>query len=288
MNYLWNALILISIYGLLNLGNNYTIGYSGLLNLACAAMFAIGSYSAALLLTHFQMGFLPTVFVSLMISVVLSLIVGVGSLHYKRTSFALVSLAFQLLILSLIKNLQIFGGALGIKSIPHAEIVGISFNNPFLFFLLAGFFLALGVIVSIFLQHSQWALSLQAVRDDEVLSLSLGKRVKLLRLQSFVVSSMYSGLAGILFATHYSYVDSSSFSPDESIFLLLALICGGTCNTKGPLLGALIAVGLPELLRYLGVSSMYASALRNIIFAIVVLVLMRIRPQGLSGKYEFR
>ena len=148
-------------------------------------------------------------------------------------------------------------------------------------------FLGGGLGLSSLLQRSRWALALQAVRDDEISAISLGKNAGKLRIQAFVVSSFFIGIAGALFATYIQFIDPSSFTVDESVFLLLALVCGGTCNTLGPLIGAVFAIVLPEWLRFLDVPTAYAAGIRNIIFGVAVIVLMRVRPQGLAGRYRF-
>jgi branched-chain amino acid transport system permease protein len=285
MNFFWNILILINIYGLLCLGNNFTIGYSGLLNLACAAVFAIGSYSVALLMTELNANFLMALLMAVIVSAVFSLIVGIGTMRYKRTSFALASLACQILVLSTMRNMEWTRGTLGIHGIPAPSIGGVTFEEAPDFWMLSTVFLGIGLALSSVLQRSRWALTLQAVRDDEVSAISLGKNAGLLRIQAFVVSSIFIGVAGALFATYIQYIDPSSFSLDESIFLLLALVCGGTCNTVGPLVGAVFAIVLPEWLRFLDVPAAYAAGIRNIVFGIIVIALMRVRPQGIAGRY---
>ena len=128
---------------------------------------------------------------------------------------------------------------------------------------------------------------LQAVRDDEVAAIALGKNADLLRIQAFAVSSVFIAVAGALFATYVQFIDPSSFTVDESVFLLLALVCGGTCNTIGPLVGAMFAIALPEWLRFLDVPTAYAAGVLNITFGFAVFVLMRVRPQGIAGRYSF-
>lgn len=286
MNFLWNLLIMINIYGLLCIGNNFTIGYSGLLNLACASVFAIGSYSVALIMTKLNASFAVAMAAAVIISAILSLVLGVGTLRYKRTSFALASLAFQILVLSILRNMEWAGGTRGIHDIPYPIINGFRCDTPAAVWALSMIILIAGLAISALLQRSRWALALQAVRDDEVAATSLGKNVGLLRIQAFLVSSVFIGIAGGLFAAYVQFIDPSSFTVDESVFLLLALVCGGTCNTIGPLVGAIFAIALPEWLRFLDIPMLYASGIRNIVFGIVVIILMRVRPQGIAGRYE--
>lgn len=285
MSFLWNVLILINIYALLCLGNNLTVGYAGLLNLAVAASFAIGSYATALIMTRLGLGFGPAVAGAVLVSVAMALIIGLATLRYRRTSFALASLAFQVLVLAVIRNTALFGGTLGVKAIPRPEWIGAGANALPWFWLLTAAFLAVVVVAYLGIRRSPWALALQASRDDELAALAIGKNVPWIRIESFLLSSVIIALAGGLFASYMQYIDPTSFTVDESIVLLLALVCGGTCNTRGPLLGAVFVIALPEWLRFLDMSAAYAANVRNIAFGVAVILLMRYRPQGLAGRY---
>jgi len=285
MNFLWNALILINIYALLCLGNNLTVGYAGLLNLATAASFAIGSYTTALIMTRLGMGLPMAIGGAILVSLVLALVIGSATLRYRRTSFALASLAFQVLVLAVIRNTEVFGGTLGIKGIPRPAWIGTGSGSLLAFWLLTAVILVAVILGYLGLRRSPWALALQASRDDELAAVSVGKNVPWIRVEAFLVSSVIIAVAGGLFASYIQYIDPTSFGVDESILLLLALVCGGTCNTRGPVLGAVFVIALPEWLRFLDVSAPYAANIRSIVFGILVILLMRYRPQGLAGRY---
>jgi branched-chain amino acid transport system permease protein len=154
-----------------------------------------------------------------------------------------------------------------------------------MFWALTSVILLAAVLAYLALRRSPWSLALQAARDDELSAMSVGKNVSWLRIESFLLASVYIALAGALFACHIQYVDPTSFTIDESILLLLALICGGTCNMRGPLIGGAFVVLLPEWLRFVDISGPYAANIRNIVFGLLVISLMRLRPQGIAGRY---
>lgn len=285
MSLLWNMLILINIYALLCFGNNLTVGYAGLLNLATAASFAIGSYATALIMTRLGMDLPLAIGGAIVVSVSLALVIGSATLRYRRTSFALASLAFQVLVLTVIRNADALGGTLGIRGIPRPSWIGVGAQSLPAFWVLSAIILALVVICHLGIQRSPWALALQAARDDELAAASVGKNVPWIRVESFLLSSVIIALAGGLFASYMQYIDATSFTIDESIVLLLALVCGGSCNTRGPMIGAAFVIVLPEWLRFLDMPSTYAANVRNIVFGILVVLLMRYRPQGLAGRY---
>ena len=136
--------------------------------------------------------------------------------------------------------------------------------------------------------YSPFGRVLKAVRDDELSTQAIGRNVTAIKIWSFVVSSGMIGISGLLYASYVSYIDPTSFNLDEAIFILSAVIIGGTGNIKGPVIGAVFVVVLPELLRFVGLPDSVAANLRQIIYGLMIIVLMRIRPQGLAGEYALR
>jgi branched-chain amino acid transport system permease protein len=126
------------------------------------------------------------------------------------------------------------------------------------------------------------------VRDDELSIQALGRNVTSLKIWAFVVSSGLIGISGLLYASYVSYIDPTSFNLDEAIFILSAVIIGGTGNIKGPIIGAIFVVVLPELLRFVGLPDSIAANFRQIIYGLMIIILMRMRPQGLAGEYALK
>ena len=99
---------------------------------------------------------------------------------------------------------------------------------------------------------------------------------------------MFLGLAGLLFASYVSYIDPTSFNLDEAIFILMAVLIGGAGNNRGPVSGAMFIVVMPEILRFVGLPDSIAANVRQIIYGIILIVLMRFRPQGILGEYGIK
>ena len=97
-------------------------------------------------------------------------------------------------------------------------------------------------------------------------------------------SVQFSGLAGVIYASYVSYIDPTSFTLDESIFIITALFIGGLGNIKGPILGAVFVIILPELLRFVGMPDAIAANMRQIIYGLALVIIMFVRPQGLLGE----
>jgi branched-chain amino acid transport system permease protein len=117
---------------------------------------------------------------------------------------------------------------------------------------------------------------------------ALGKNVNKLKIYTFAISSAFIAVSGFLYATYVSYIDPTSFNLDESIFILSALIVGGLGNIRGPVIGALFVIILPEVLRFIGLPDSVAANLRQIIYGLALILLMRYRPQGIAGTYAIK
>ena len=113
---------------------------------------------------------------------------------------------------------------------------------------------------------------------------SMGRNTVQFKSWAFFLSAAVAGLAGTIYASYVSYIDPTSFTLDESIFIISALFIGGIGNTQGPILGAIFVVLLPELLRFVGLPDSIAANLRQIIYGLALILVMYYRPQGLMGK----
>ena len=134
------------------------------------------------------------------------------------------------------------------------------------------------------IKRSPYGRVLKAMRRDEQAVKALGRNTVMLKVQTFFLSAAFSGLAGVIYASYVSYIDPTSFTLDESIFIITALFIGGLGNIKGPILGAVFVIILPELLRFVGMPDAIAANMRQIIYGLALVIIMFIRPQGLLGE----
>lgn len=287
MNYLLHILIMISIYAILALSLNLPVGYTGLLSLAQAAFYGIGAYVAALFMMHAGINFFAAVVLAIIISAILSLFVSYPSIRLKGDYFILASLAFQIIIFTIIYNwIDLTKGPYGIPGIPKPEILGIVFDNLYKFFALSGGIALIVFFITKRLCSSAFGLVLKAIREDELSAASIGKDVRKFKILAFAISSGLAAIAGSLYASYVTYIDPTSFNLDESIFILSVVIVGGSGNLRGPIIGTLLMILLPEGLRFLGIPDSVAANVRQIIYAVILILLMRFRPQGLAGEYR--
>jgi branched-chain amino acid transport system permease protein len=101
-----------------------------------------------------------------------------------------------------------------------------------------------------------------------------------------VIGAVLASLAGSLFASYITFIDPSTFTLNESIFILAIIILGGLANNKGAVLGAVVLILLPEVLRFVGFPSDIAAQMRQVIYGLILVLLMLYRPQGLVGEYK--
>ncbi|MDQ7063524.1 MAG: branched-chain amino acid ABC transporter permease [candidate division KSB1 bacterium] len=288
MNYLLHILIMINIYAILTLSLNIVVGYSGLLSLCQAAFYGIGAYITTLLMMKAGMAFLPAMGLAIIGVILLSYLIALPSLRLKGDYFVLATLGFQIIIFVILYNwVSVTRGPYGIPGIPNPEIFGLTINNLpgyFIFSLILA--LICGFLMSLLL-HSPFGRALKTVREDELAAAALGKNVPRLKTQAFVIGAAFAAVPGALFAMYFRYIDPTSFTLMESIFILSIIIIGGTGNIKGPIAGSIFLVLLPEVLRFLQIPDAIAANMRQIIYGLTLVVLLQHRPQGLFGEYRF-
>lgn len=289
MNYLWHVLIMISIYAVLAASLNLVAGYTGLLSLCHAAFYGIGAYSTTLFMMEAGLGFFPAMVLAAVATALLSLLIAVPSLRLRGDYFVLATLGFQVIVFTVLYNwVGLTRGPYGITGIPVPSLFGLSADSVFRYFLfswlLAG--VCLGMIRA--LVRSPFGRLLRAVRDDEIAAAALGKNVPRIKTTAFALGAAFASIPGALFAGYMRYIDPTSFTLTESIFILSMVVIGGAGSLGGPIVGAAFMVLLPEILRFLHMPDAVAANMRQIIYGLLLIVLMRLRPQGFFGEYEFR
>ncbi len=287
MDYLIHILILISIYGILGLSLNLIVGYAGLLSITQAAFYGIGAYVTAILLTTTGINFFVSILLGMVITGVLSLLIGYVLSKFKDDYYALGSFGFNVIIYSIFLNWQdLTRGPLGIPGIGRPSLFGFSFSDNLSFLILA---IVLGLIiygVCVYVTNSSFGRVLKAIREDEQAIKVFGYNTLWYKLAIFVIGAMMASVAGALFASYITFIDPSTFTLNESIFLLAIIILGGLANNRGAVLGAVILILLPEVLRFVGFPSDIAAQMRQVVYGLILIFLMLYRPQGMVGEYK--
>ncbi len=288
MSYLLHLLIFFQIYAVVAMSLNLLIGYGGLLQVAHAAYFGVGAYTAALLWTKLGVGFIPGLLGAALMSSLLSLLVSLSAWRFRGDYFVMISLAVQVVLYSLMYNfMDITNGPYGITAIPKPVIMDSIFATQEATFAIYVVIVGMLAFILAAAKLSPFGLSLQAMRDDELAARSLGIPVRRLKVEAFMLASAMVGVAGGLYASYISYIDPTSFTLDESILMLSMVIVGGTGNVRGPLVGAAVLIAIPELLRFLSLPDTVAAHIRLLAYGLLLILMMHWRPQGLAGRYRF-
>jgi branched-chain amino acid transport system permease protein len=288
LDYILHILILINIYVILASSLNLIVGYTGLLSICQAAFYGVGAYTAAFMSLKMGSPFLVNLLLAIVISGALGALVGIPALRIRDDYFVIATFAFQVIAFSIMNNWVSFtSGPMGLPGIPRPRIFGWAVSSHWGFFLLSTLLAVLVLWVIYRLVHSPFGRVLMAIREDEVFALAAGKNIAAYKVLVFVIGAAMASVSGVIYAHYISFIDPTSFTVMESIFIVSIVIIGGAGSFWGPVVGTVVLVTLPEALRFIGMPSSVAANVRQILYGGLLVVFMMLRPQGLLGKYSF-
>jgi branched-chain amino acid transport system permease protein len=267
-------------YVVVCLGLNIIVGFAGLLHLGYAAFFAVGAYVTGIMSATYGINFWVTLPFSIVAAIIAGLAIGAPTLRLRGDYLAIVTLGFGEIIRFTVRNIGITGGAVGLIGIERPVFFGIVLNQIshfyYMFFILA----LVAIFVSYRLHDSRLGRAWQYIREDEDAAAAMGINVVSTRLSAFIIGSCFGALAGSFFAVKMTAISPDSFMFIHSVMILLAVVLGGMGKIPGVVLGAIIVTLFPEISRDIG-------QYRLIIFAVILLVLMIYRPQGIWPERQF-
>lgn len=267
--------IFIGIYIILSLSLNLINGYTGLLSIGHAAFYGIGAYSSALLTLKLGFPFILALPVSGIVAAVFGYLIGKPTLRLKGIFLTLATLGFNIIFVLIMINWEsLTRGPLGIAGIPVPKIASYTFQKQEHYYYLI-FFLVLFTFVSIYrLIHSRFGNALLAIREEETTAEAVGVNTVHYKMAMFTISAFYAGIAGSFFAHYIRFIAPESFTFWESFALLAMLALGGQGNLVGPIVGASLIIGIPEIFRFL-------SDYRMIFYGLILIVMMLFRREGI-------
>lgn len=289
MEYLIHILIIAGIYTILSLSLNLIVGYTGMAALGHIGFAAVGAYASSLLALNLGVSPWIGLLIGAVIAAILGAIVSYPSLRLKGDYLALATFGLGVIIYSLAKNwVSLTRGPMGLPGIPSFLLFGLEFNNVWIYFILVMIFVGITYLAIRNITKSPFGRILTGIREDEIATEAMGKNIVKHKLIVFMVGAFFAGIAGSLYAHYITFIDPSSFTAMESITVLLMVVFGGMASLPGSVVGAMVLVIFPELLRFLGLPSSIAAPLRQMIYGLLLVVLMIFRPKGLIGKYKFK
>lgn len=276
-DYYVDVAILAGIYIILALGLNVVVGFAGLLNLGFVAFYAIGAYTYALLNVKLGLGFWQSLPFCLIISTLSGFVLAIPALRLRGDYLAIVTLGFGEITRLILNNWDtLTGGPNGITGIASPVLLGMTLGRLNRYYYLVFLTVILCYIIIRRVRESRIGRAWIAIREDEISAGAMGVNVTLYKLYAFSFGAFWAGLGGVLFAAKMQFVSPESFTFLESVLILCMVILGGLGNIEGVVIGAVILVVLPEVLR--GVQSY-----RMLTLGAGLILLMIFRPHGLFG-----
>ncbi len=276
-NYWTHVLAYIGIYIMLGIGLNVVVGFAGLLDLGYVAFYAIGAYSYALLASP-QFGIHVPFWAMIPVCVALAslggALLGIPVLRMRGDYLAIVTLGFGEIIRIVLNNLDsVTNGPKGVLRIDPPSIGSFQFTTPthYYYLILAGCLLS--VFIARRLNDSRVGRAWIAMREDEDAASLMGIDVVKYKLMAFAIGASFAGVGGIIFAARQGSIFPDDFSLMVSINVLCLIIIGGMGSIPGVILGALVLIGIPEVLRAVSLYRMLA-------FGALLVIMMVFRPMG--------
>ena len=284
-------MLIAGIYGIFALGLNLQWGYAGLLNFGHVAFMAIGAY-ATILLSMNGISLPLAVLAGMILAGVAGAFLGVATLKLREDYLAIVTIGFsEILRFLLLNEAWLTKGSFGLYGYPRPfqDLVSAQDYNLLLMCIVV---FALAVVYALLeiLARSPWGRVLKSIRDDEAVSVSLGKNAFQYKIQTLVLGSAIAALSGSLLAFYLQYINPMNFQPVETFYAWIIVIMGGSGNNRGTIIGAILLWGFFSTTRfiegYLYFSPSAASATRIVLIGTILIVVMMFRPQGILGRKE--
>jgi branched-chain amino acid transport system permease protein len=235
---------------------------AGQLNLGGAGFMAIGAYSAAWLSAEFGLAPMLSVTAAVAVTAGVGFLIAFPVLRTRGVYMVLATFAFAQVVTGVVLIRPELGGAMGLVVVDYVPL-------PVL--------LAAAVAVTVlmfFLMATRFGLAMRAIHDDEQVSTIMGVNARAVQVATFAIGGALAGLAGGLYAHHFSFVEAQYFSALLSIYVLLFVLIGGTQTAWGPLVGAAFFTLVPEFLRLGG-------SWRYVVFGAIIVLMMIFRPEGI-------
>jgi len=262
---------------LLALSLTLIAGTAGQISFGQAALMAIGGYASALLAVDLGAPPVLSVQAAGLTAAALGTLLVFPAFRLRGHYIAIATLAIGEIVSLVILNWEsLTRGAMGITGIPPLSLFGRDLDsNRAIYRLCLAIVVALGLLQTRLLS-SHLGRTLRAVREDEIAARCYGVRLDRYKSLAFAFGAFGAGLSGAITAHLYSYLNNETFDSQLSLLALTMVILGGMGNVLGAIAGAILLVGLPELFRI-------AAEYRILIYGVVLLALIRFRPQGLLG-----
>lgn len=268
--------MLFLIYGIIAVGLNVLVGFTGLVSLGQAGLFALGSYTGAILATRLHFDLIACSIVAAIVSGLFGALLAYPSVRVRGVYLAVVTIAFGIIVENVAIEWQsLTGGTTGITSIPRPNVFGIRLSGFAFYSVLATTLFAFTLFIHN-LRMSRYGRAMLAVSQSETAARALGINPTGIRTLAFVLASVTAGVAGTFYTFLNSYISPDIFTFSDSVRFLLMVILGGAGTTFGSVVGAYILTYLPEYLQQFQLWQRFA-------YGALLLLVMFVLPRGILG-----
>lgn len=276
--YFIRVLCLIGVYSILTISLNLIAGYMGQTSMGHAALYCLGGYCSALLGSKLGWPFWITILFGILGGALGGLILGLSTMRLSGSYLAVITLAFAEVVEMVVLNWNgVTNGPLGVRNIPRPSILGwelTTSNGGFYWLMLA--LVTIAILVSICVVNSKFGRAVRAIKEDELAAKLMGVHTAAYKVKTIVLSGALAGMAGAYYASMNRYIDANTFSFDVSMTILCIVIFGGLGSIPGMIVGSILLIAFPEVLRSL-------ADYRFVVYGLLLIFMMRFRPQGLLG-----
>jgi branched-chain amino acid transport system permease protein len=268
----------VAIYAIAAVGLTLISGSAGQTILGMAGPLAVGSYASALLTTRLHWPFLAALLLAGIIAAIAASILTFPVWKLSGHYVAIATIGVGAVMVAIIRLWEpLTKGSLGIQGIPFPNIFGISLYTPQMMYLLDAVLLVLTLIVVTRIRSSHLGKVFEGVGSDQDASAALGVHTGAYKALAYALASFFAGIAGSLLAHQYTYIDPTIFNANMSVLILTIIVLGGMNSPLGAVLGSLVLIGAPELLRF-------ASDTRVLLYGVLLVLIILFRPQGLFAR----
>jgi branched-chain amino acid transport system permease protein len=271
------------IYTIIAVGLGLLMGFAGQISLGQAAFYGVGAYSTAVLSTTYGLNPWLTLIISMAAPALIAYLLGHTMARLHGYYLAMATLAFGIVIhVLLVEWKTVTKGASGFYGIPKIELFGFTFKQGLSYYYLVWTFALIVILISLNIIHSRIGRALRSIHDSEVASSAMGVDTGKYKMQVFILSSMFAGLAGWLFA-HMSYsISPGSFGLNGSILFLTMVVLGGATSVWGAVFGALLISVISIIVHTLGSHVAFiTSDFERVLYGFIMMLVVIFLPQGL-------
>lgn len=276
--YVIGVLVIAGIFTILTLSLNLVTGFTGQFCLGWAAFYGVGAYTSALLTMRLDVSFWLAMPAAGLMSALFGILLGIPTMRLKEIYLAITTLGFgEIVRLIMLNWTDLTRGAMGLPGIPSPSLFGYEFGSKYPYYYLILVLIILTVLIMQRLIDSRVGRALIAIREDELAAKAIGIDTTYYKILAFAVGAFFAGIAGSFYAHYATFIDPHTFAFMESITVLAMVVLGGAGSIYGSVFGAVLLTIIPEVLRD-------AAEYRLVIFGLMMMLVMLVRPQGVFGK----